>query len=69
MDDIQEQKQNEIGIADIFRILLKKIRLLLIVLIVGAIVGGLFGFFRYKDEKFYGSEVKYEISIRATTTF
>lgn len=69
MDDIQEQKQNEIGIADIFRILLKKIRLLLVVLIVGAIVGGLFGFFRYKDEKFYGSEVKYEISIRATTTF
>ena len=45
MDDIQEQKQNEIGIADIFRILLKKIRLLLIVLIVGAIVGGLLGFF------------------------
>lgn len=69
MNDLQEQKQTEIGLADIFKILLKRIRLLLIVLLVGATVGGLFGYFMYKDEIYYGSKVKYEISIRATTQF
>ncbi|MDD6994695.1 MAG: hypothetical protein SPH68_00065 [Candidatus Borkfalkiaceae bacterium] len=67
MDESYENKQNEIGISDIFRVLLKKIRLLIIVFIIGGVVGGLFGFIRYKDEKYYGAEVKYEISIMATT--
>lgn len=66
MDEFQENQQNEIGISDIFRILLKKIRILIIVCIIGGLIGGLFGFFTYKDEKYYGAEVKYEISIMAT---
>ncbi|MGN1062574.1 MAG: hypothetical protein ACI4RO_05525 [Candidatus Scatosoma sp.] len=67
MDESFENSQNEIGLSDIFRILLKKIRLLIIVFIIGGVVGGLFGFIRYKDEKYYGAEVKYEISIMATS--
>lgn len=66
MDESLENRQNEIGLSDIFRILLKKFRLLMIVFIIGGVVGGLFGFIRYKDEKYYGAEVKYEISIMAT---
>lgn len=66
MDEYQEQRQNEIGIADVFRILLKRIKLLIAVLLAGAVIGGLFGYFTYKDDKYYGAEVKYEISIIAT---
>lgn len=69
MSEIQEQQQKEIGITDIFKILLQKIRLLVVVLVIGALLGGLFGFFKYKNDKYYGAEVKYEISIRASTTF
>ena len=36
MDEYQEQRQNEIGIADVFRILLKRIKLLIAVLLAGA---------------------------------
>lgn len=68
MDEYQEQRQNEIGLSDVFRILLKRIRLLIVILLAGIIVGGLFGYFTYKDEKYYGSVVKYEISIIATRT-
>lgn len=66
MDEFQENKQNEIGISDIFRLLLKKIRTLILVFLIGGVIGGLFGFFTYKDEKYYGAEIKYEISIMAT---
>lgn len=66
MDEYQEQRQNEIGIADVFRILLKRIKLLIAVLLAGAVIGGLFGYFTYQDDKYYGAEVKYEISIIAT---
>lgn len=66
MDEFQENQQNEIGISDIFRLLLKKIRTLIVVFLIGGVIGGLFGFFTYKDEKYYGAEVKYEISIMAT---
>ena len=45
MDEYQEQRQNEIGIADVFRILLKRIKLLIAVLLAGAVIGGLFGYF------------------------
>ena len=50
MDEYQEQRQNEIGIADVFRILLKRIKLLIAVLLAGAVIGGLFGYFTYKDD-------------------
>lgn len=66
MDDFQENKQNEIGISDIFRLLLKKVRILIVVFLIGGVIGGLFGFFTYRNEKYYGAEVKYEISIMAT---
>ena len=41
MDEYQEQRQNEIGIADVFRILLKRIKLLIAVLLAGAVIGSL----------------------------
>ena len=68
MDEYQEQRQNEIGLSDVFRILLKRIKLLIAVLLAGVVIGGLFGYFTYKDEKYYGAEVKYEIAIIATRT-
>lgn len=66
MDEYQEQRQSEIGLSDVFRILLKRIKLLVAVLLAGVVIGGLFGYFTYKDEKYYGAEVKYEISIIPT---
>lgn len=68
MDEYQDQRQNEIGLSDVFRILLKRLKLLIVILLAGVVVGGLFGYFTYKDKKYYGAEVKYEISIIATRT-
>lgn len=69
MEEFEEQKKSEIGLSDIFRVLWKHVRLLVVVLLVGAVCGGLFGFLNYKDDEYYGSVVRYEISIRASTTF
>lgn len=66
MDEYQDQRQNEIGLSDVFRILLKRLKLLIVILLTGIIIGGLFGYFTYKDKKYYGAEVKYEISIIPT---
>ena len=66
MDEYQDQRQNEIGLSDVFRILLKRLKLLIVILLAGVVVGGLFGYFTYKDKKYYGAEVKYEISIIPT---
>ena len=63
MDEYQDQRQNEIGLSDVFRILLKRLKLLIVILLAGVVIGGLFGYFTYKDKKYYGAEVKYEISI------
>ena len=68
MDEYQDQRQNEIGLSDVFRILLKRLKLLIVILLTGIIIGGLFGYFTYKDKKYYGAEVKYEIAIIATRT-
>mgnify|MGYP007088296086 CR=1 FL=1 len=66
MDEYQDQRQNEIGLSDVFRILLKRLKLLIVILLAGVVIGGLFGYFTYKDKKYYGAEVKYEISIIPT---
>ena len=66
MEEFQDQRQNEIGLSDVFRILLKRLKLLIVILLAGIVVGGLFGYFMYKDKKYYGAEVKYEISIIPT---
>ena len=50
MDEYQDQRQNEIGLSDVFRILLKRLKLLIVILLTGIIIGGLFGYFTYKDK-------------------
>ena len=56
------QKQNEISIMEIFRLLLSKIKWIILVVLVGAALGAGFGFLRTHDVKYYGTELKFYIN-------
>ncbi len=55
-------KKSETSIMDIVRLLLSKIKLLILVLVVGCVVGAAFGFLRTYDVKYYGTELKFYIN-------
>lgn len=66
MDENQE-KQRELRLSDIVGVILKRLKLLILVLIVGAVLGGCFGFFISRNTKSYGAKIDYEMHITATT--
>ena len=56
------QKEEGISLMDILRLLLSKIKLLLLVVILGALLGGSFAVWRTIDVKNYGTEVQFYVN-------
>lgn len=54
--------QEEISLGDIFRILLKKIKVLIIALVIGALVGAGIGVLTTFNEKYYGTFVEFYVN-------
>ncbi len=54
--------QEEISLGDIFRILLKKIKVLILALVIGALIGAGFGVIRTFDVKYYGTSVSFYVN-------
>ncbi len=54
--------QEEISLSEIFRILLKKIKLLIIVLVVGMIAGGVFGALKTYNVHYYGTTIEFYVN-------
>ncbi|MBE5744974.1 MAG: hypothetical protein E7355_02435 [Clostridiales bacterium] len=56
------QKQNEISIMEIFRLLLSKLKLIILIVIAGALLGAGIGFLRTHNVEYYGTEMKFYIN-------
>ncbi len=56
------QKQNEISIMEIFRLLLSKLKYIVLVVILGAALGAGIGFLRTHNVEYYGTEIKFYIN-------
>ena len=54
--------QEDIGLSDIFRILLRKVKILILALIVGAIVGGCIGLVKTRNVHYYGTSVDFYVN-------
>lgn len=65
--DRNQEKQRELSLSNIVNVILKRLKLLIVVLIVGVILGGCFGFFISRNTKSYGAKIDYELHIIATT--
>lgn len=60
---MEEMQQEEgLNILEIIRILLQKIKLLILVVIIGAASGAFFGYWRYSDVKNYGTSIEFYIN-------
>jgi len=57
-----KQKQNEVSVMEIIRLLFRKIKWLILAVILGAVLGGCFGYFRTTDVKVYGTEMQFYIN-------
>ena len=56
------EKKEGISIKEIFKTLLKKIRLLLLVLLAGVVVGAGFGFLTNFNKKYYGTTIEFYVN-------
>ena len=54
--------QEDIGLSDIFRILLRKVKILILALIIGAIVGGCIGLVKTRNVHYYGTSVDFYVN-------
>ena len=60
--DNNVQKEEGISLMDIVRLLLSKIKLLILLVIVGAFIGGAFSVWKTKDVKYYGSQIRFYVN-------
>ena len=60
--DKNVQKEEGISLMDIVRLLLSKIKLLILVVIIGAFIGGAFSVWNTKDVKYYGSQIRFYVN-------
>lgn len=56
------QKEEGISLMDIVRLLLSKIKLLILVVIIGGLLGGSFAIWRYVKVDYYGTEVQFYVN-------
>ena len=59
--------ENEISLSEIFALLWKKVRLILILCLTGLFVGGVFGYAKSYDVVYYGTELTFFVSPKKTT--
>ncbi|MBE5751932.1 MAG: hypothetical protein E7357_05920 [Clostridiales bacterium] len=60
--------QEDIGLSDIFRILLRKIKILILALLLGAIVGGGIGLAKTRNVHYYGTSVDFYVNPKTDET-
>lgn len=62
------RSEDEINLSDIFRALWTKLWVIVVALVIGAILGGTFGFVKYHDVHYYGANVTYFVSSEKSTS-
>jgi capsular polysaccharide biosynthesis protein len=60
--------QEDIGLSDIFRILLRKIKILIVALLLGAIIGGGIGLMKTRNVHYYGTSVDFYVNPKTDET-
>ncbi|MBQ8885632.1 MAG: hypothetical protein IJY62_04640 [Clostridia bacterium] len=60
---MERQDQNEIDLSHVFRVILKRLWIVIVATVAAAIVGGVFGYVRYHDKNYYGTTITYDVSI------
>ena len=60
--DKNVQKEEGISLMDIVRLLLSKIKLLILLVIIGGFIGGCFSVWQTKDVKYYGSNIRFYVN-------
>ncbi|MBQ8342807.1 MAG: hypothetical protein IJY21_01735 [Clostridia bacterium] len=60
--DKNVQKEEGISLMDIVRLLLSKIKLLILLVIIGGFIGGCFSVWQTKDVKYYGSQIRFYVN-------
>lgn len=58
----ETQNDGEISLSDIFRAIWSKIWIVLVSLIAGIAIGGMFGYVKYHNVHYYGAQVNYFVS-------
>ncbi|MBQ9714084.1 MAG: hypothetical protein IJV83_05505 [Clostridia bacterium] len=62
------QKEEGLSLLDIFRLLLSKIKLLILVVIIGGFVGGAISVWKTKDVKYYGTRITFYVNPKNPTS-
>lgn len=65
--DNNVQKEEGISLMDIMRLLLSKIKLLILLVIIGGFIGGAFSVWKTKDVKYYGSQIRFYVNPESPT--
>lgn len=62
MEDTMQNNEEGLSLLEIIRILLIKIKLLVVIVLIGAIGGGFFGFLKSKDVNYYGTSIEFYVN-------
>ena len=63
-----KNKNGELSLVDIFRLLLRKMKWLILITLIGAFVGAGLGFIKTHDKKYYGTTVKFFVNPSGKTS-
>ena len=58
----EEVQTDELSISDVFKVLLSKIKVLILVLVIGAILGGVYGYLGAYGVEYYGTSLSFFVS-------
>lgn len=61
-ETLQNNNEEGLSLIDIIRVLFSKIKLLILVVIIGGICGGLFGVWHTIDMKYYGTSIEFYVN-------
>ena len=62
MEENLQNNEEGLSLIDIIRVLFSKIKLLILVVILGGICGGVFGILRTMDMKYYGTSIEFYVN-------
>ena len=60
--DKNVQKEEGISLMDVVRLLLSKIKLLILLVLIGGFIGGAFSVWQTKDVKYYGTQMRFYVN-------
>ncbi len=65
--DKNVQKEEGISLMDVVRLLLSKIKLLILLVLIGGFIGGAFSVWQTKDVKYYGTQMRFYVNPESPT--